>query len=201
MPKKNDVLLVHAAGNSSMDNDKGKNFPNNQFKKRGLFRKKQAKNWLEIGAISWQNDENLVAPFSNYGDDQVDIFAPGVSINSTIPNDLYKPQDGTSMAAPVVSGVAAILRSHFPDLSALQVKGIIIESANPIQQKVIKPGSDDKVLLEDLSLSGGTVNAVKAFELAMKTKGKNKKKKKFKHYSYRMQKEKEILEKQKKVRT
>ena len=198
--EKNDVLLVHAAGNASMDNDLGQNFPNDQFAKRGFLRKKQAKNWLEIGALSWQNDEQLVASFSNYGEEQVDIFAPGVDIYSTVPDNQYKAQNGTSMAAPVVSGVAAVLRSHFPELTAKQIRSIILESANPIRQNVIKPGSEEMIPFDQLSTSGGTVNAAKAFELAMKTKGKNKKRK-FKHYNYDLEREKEVIEKQKKVRT
>ena len=189
--EKHDVLLIHAAGNSSMDNDEEKNFPNDKFKKRGLFRKKTAKNWLAIGALSWQNDENLVASFSNYGDEQVDVFAPGVDIYSTLPENTYKPQNGTSMAAPVVSGVAAVLRSYFPELSAKQVKEIIMESSNKLDRQVIIPGTEETTSFGKLCASGGTVNAAKAFELASKTKGKNKNKS-YKHYSYNVTKESEV---------
>ncbi|GAB1396442.1 hypothetical protein MASR1M65_12190 [Saprospiraceae bacterium] len=80
-----DVLLVHAAGNDSKDNDKNDNFPTDKFEKAGLFAKKYASNWLEIGAASYKTGENAVAGFSNYGKKNVDVFAPGVQIYSTIP--------------------------------------------------------------------------------------------------------------------
>ena len=175
--EKNDVLIVHAAGNASMDNDEGKNFPTDQFSKKGLFARKYAKNWLEVGALSYQKGENIVAPFSNYGEHQVDLFAPGMSIYSTLPQNSYKPQDGTSMAAPVVSGVAAVIRSYHPNLSAKQVKEILVNSSIKVNQEVVKPGTEEIVSFANLSVSGGVVNAYKAFQLASDTKGKQKSKK------------------------
>ncbi len=174
---KNDVLVIHAAGNAAMDNDLGKNFPNDKFKKKGLFAPRYAKNWLEIGALSFQKNAESVAPFSNYGKTQVDVFAPGMSIYSTIPENAYKHLDGTSMAAPVVSGVAAVIRSYFPDLTAPQVKEILLNSSEKINEQVIKPGTNETVAFSDLSVSGGAVNAYKAFQLASTTKGKKKRSK------------------------
>jgi len=174
--EKHDVLLVHAAGNSSENTDISDNFPNETFTKKKLFGKKQARNWLEVGALSWKGGEDAAAGFSNYGKENVDLFAPGVAIYSTIPDNNYGEAQGTSMASPVVAGVAAILRSYFPTLSARQVKDILMETVVPINQKVKKPGKDeDLVPFSDLSVSGGTINALKAAEKAAKVKGKRKK--------------------------
>jgi subtilisin family serine protease len=177
--EKKDVLLVHAAGNSGQNNDTTDNFPNDMYKGKGfLFFKgktKNYKNWLEIGALNYQNGENLSAPFSNYGAENVDLFAPGMAIYSTIPDDGYEPLQGTSMAAPVVAGVAALLRSYYPSLTAVQVKNILMGSSTKLSQKVIIPGTaDEKTSFSNLSVSGGTVNAEKAIKLAEITKGKKK---------------------------
>jgi len=171
---KHDVLLVHAAGNSAQDNDVVMNFPNPYYEKRGWFAPKRAKNWVEVGALGPQMDENLPATFSNYGKKSVDIFAPGVEIYSTVPDNTYEYLQGTSMAAPTVAGVAAIIRSHFPELTAVQVRSIIMQSAVPVTQKVAKPGSKDLVAFTELCVTGGYINAYEAVKLASKTKGKKK---------------------------
>jgi len=175
---KKDVLLVHAAGNDGKNNDTSDNFPNDSYEKKKLFGSKVAKNWMEVGALNWKQGEDSAAPFSNYGKDQVDVFAPGMAIYSTTPENTYEFQQGTSMASPVVAGVAALLRSYYPKLSARQVKDIIMKSSTPINQKVIKPGSDEKIPFSQLSRSGGTINAYNAVKLAERTKGKKKLKKK-----------------------
>ncbi len=175
---KNDVLLVHAAGNDGKENRIDNNFPNDRLKKRGLFGPKYAKNWLEVGALNWKNDENLAAGFSNYSNELVDVFAPGMEIYSTVPNDKYKNQQGTSMAAPVVAGVAAMIRSYFPDLTAEQVKEVILQSSVKTNKKVYKPGSSDLVSFSRLSASGGMVNVYEAMRLASTVKGKKKNKSK-----------------------
>lgn len=173
---KHDVLLVHAAGNSAQNNDGSDNFPNDNYEKSGWFKPKKAANWLEIGALSWQGGENAPATFSNYGKSQVDVFSPGVAIYSTIPNNEYAHFDGTSMASPVAAGVAATIRSYFPDLSAIQVKEILMQSAVTQTQKVKTPGSGELVDMKELCITGGTVNGYRAIELAKKTEGKAKKK-------------------------
>ncbi len=174
---KKDVLLVHAAGNDGKNIDNADNFPNDIYKKKKLFGKKRAKNWIEVGALSWQGGENAVASFSNYGKGNVDLFAPGVAIHSTTPDNNYKDAQGTSMASPVVAGVAAIIRSYFPKLTATQVKDILMESAIPLNAKVIKPNTaDEKVPFSSLSVTGGVVNAYQAVQKASKVKGKKKRK-------------------------
>ncbi|MBK8492333.1 MAG: S8 family peptidase [Saprospirales bacterium] len=171
---KNDVLLVHAAGNDGENNDESPNFPNDGFEKKGLFGPKKAANWIEVGALSWKGGENAAAGFSNYGKENVDVFAPGVDIYSTTPNQGYESFSGTSMASPVTAGVAAVLRSYFPDLTAEQVKDLIVSNTMPIEGKVKKPGSKTLVPFSDLSISGGVVNVYKAVQAAENTKGKKK---------------------------
>jgi len=178
--KKKDVLLVHAAGNSSANNDTEGNFPNDKYEKRRWFKPKSAKNWLEIGALSYKPGEDAIATFSNYGKKNVDIFAPGYQILSTTPEQGYEKFSGTSMAAPVCAGVAAMLRSYYPDLTAVQVKEIIMASCAPQKQKVKKPGSEDLVLMSEISVTGGVVSAYNAVKMAEKTKGKKKGKKRSK---------------------
>jgi subtilisin family serine protease len=162
------VLLIHAAGNDNDDNDSKPSYPN-RFYNDG----KEAKNWIEVGASSWGADESLTAEFSNYGKKSVDFFAPGVEIYSTTPNNTYKEQNGTSMASPAVTGVAALLMSYFPELTAVQVKDILRESTRKFDNlNVLKPGSTtEKVTLKELSISGGLVNAYEAVKLAISIKG------------------------------
>jgi cell wall-associated protease len=171
--KKKDVLLVHAAGNSSLDTDIENNFPNDKYEKTGLFKPKEANNWLEIGASSWEKDK--VANFSNYAVENVDVFAPGVQLNSCVPGSEYQAMSGTSMASPVVAGVAAVIRSYFPTLTAEQVRDVIMESAVKSDAKYNKPGSDkEQVTLSELCKTGGMVNLYEAVKLAEKTAGKKK---------------------------
>ncbi|HLU94234.1 MAG TPA: S8 family serine peptidase [Membranihabitans sp.] len=164
---KNDVLLVHAAGNSNQDIDVEENYPTDLFEKRGLFGgKKYAKGWIEVGALGRLADENSVASFSNYGQKNVDIFAPGHLVYSAMPGNEYKVASGTSFASPVVAGVAAIIRANFPDLTADEVKDILMESGDPIEGLVNQPGTGEKVDFKTLSVSGKRINAYKAYLLA-----------------------------------
>jgi len=172
---KKDVLLVHAAGNDgSLINDQN-NFPTDKFAKKGLFGPKYAKNWIEVGALSYSLDEDMPASFSNFSSTYVDVFAPGDAIYSTTTENTYQSFPGTSMASPMVAGVAAVIRSYFPDLKAEQVKEIIATSSiNKGTQMVTKPGSDEKVPFSSLSVSGGIVNLESAIEKAATVKGKKK---------------------------
>lgn len=174
---KNDVLLVHAAGNSHQNNDNTDNFPNDKFEKKGLFSPKKAKNWVEVGALSWQGGEDMAADFSNYGKENVDLFAPGKDIYSTIPDGGYARFDGTSMASPVVAGVAATLRSYYPELSAEQIKDVMMSSTTmSANAKVKLPGDEEKLVpFTDLCVTGGVVNGFEAAKKAATVKGKRKK--------------------------
>ena len=155
------VLFIHAAGNDAEDIGEEPSYPVRSFADGGT-----AQNWIEVGAISWEAAPGLVATFSNYGAD-VDVFAPGVDILSTIPDAEYEENSGTSMAAPVVSGIAALVMSYYPDLTAAQVKRIILESATPQPElSVARPGGEDRVRFGELSATGGIVNAYEALRLA-----------------------------------
>jgi len=155
------VLLVHAAGNSSQDNDVIANYPNDSLG-GGLF----AENWIEVGA-SQPLRKHLATDFSNYGQNNVDVFAPGQSIYSTIPNNEYAYFDGTSMASPVCAGMAALIWSRNPSMTAKDVKMIIEETVTPVSGKVVLPGTKKtKVAFPSLSKTGGLINAEKALTMA-----------------------------------
>jgi subtilisin family serine protease len=163
------VLLIHAAGNESMNTDQVNFYP-----QRNYNNGKKAANWLDVGALSWKKDEAAVAEFSNYGKKTVDLFAPGVDILSTMPDQQYKEQSGTSMAAPVTTGVAALVWSHFPHLTAVQLREILLKSVSKIDQKVKIPGSEETAKFSTLSITGGVVNAYEAIREAAKIKAPNK---------------------------
>lgn len=156
-----DVLLIHGAGNDAKNVDKEIVFPNDQF-----LDGTTVTNWINVGA----NDiAGNTASFSNYGKKNVDVFAPGVAIYSTLTDHSYKYLDGTSMASPATAGVAALIRSYYPDLTAEQVKKIMIKSVYKPKHKVDLPGSEGKkVKLKKLCKSGGIVNAYKAVQMADK---------------------------------
>lgn len=154
------VLMVHAAGNDAENSDSKASFPTPKY-----LDGKRAQNWIEVGASSWKSGESLVAPFSNYGHTLVDVFAPGVDILSTVPGG-YERDSGTSMAAPVVTGLAALLMDYFPNLTAADVKRIILASAvRHTDQTVQKPGGGSAKFGE-LSATGGIVNAYSAIKMA-----------------------------------
>ncbi len=177
--QKHDVLLVHAAGNNGQDNDDPANghYPTPFYEKKGLFGPKRAKAWIEVGACGPIADESLPASFSNYGKESVDVFAPGVDIYSTTIDNGYVAHSGTSMAAPNVAGVAALIRSYYPELTAEQVKEAILNSVDRVHFMVTKPGSDETVPMSELCRTGGVVNAYKALQYAATMKGKKKKRK------------------------
>ena len=165
------VLLIHAAGNSSKNIDKSNNFPSKFYGDSNTA----ASNWLEIGASSWGTDEQFVGSFSNYGKKTVDVFAPGVNIYSTTPGNTYESFNGTSMAAPSTAGVAALLMSYYPELSAFQVRDVIVKSSRKFDTlQVLKPGKEELIDFEDLSISGGLINAHEAVKMAESMTIKNK---------------------------
>jgi subtilisin family serine protease len=163
------VLLVHAAGNDGSNIDTVDNFPNPVY----VADAKTASNWLTVGASGDLNNGGLVASFSNYGKEQVDVFAPGHEIYSTIPGrNTYGNASGTSMASPVAAGVAAFLLSYYPTLTAQQVKQVIESSAVAPTDNVTTPRTGDAVALSELSKTGGLINAYEAAKLAAQITGK-----------------------------
>ncbi|MDX1935488.1 MAG: S8 family peptidase [Flavihumibacter sp.] len=167
------VLLVHAAGNDAKDVDTYDNFPNASLK---AFKTK-ASNWITVGASGDPRSGGITASFSNYGKQEVDVFAPGVKIYSTVPGGTtYGDAQGTSMASPVVAGTAAFLLTYFPDLTPQQIKFAIEKSAQMPDIKVSKPGTTETVELSDISKTGGLLNAYEAAKVAATLKPEKKKK-------------------------
>jgi subtilisin family serine protease len=182
------VLCVHAAGNSGLltdDQEKNGNFPSPQYPSMSS----RFTNWIEVGAstrygkaqetkmnkkgkVKKQGHNGLAASFSNYGTKTVDVFAPGLEIYSTVPQSEYLSIQGTSMAAPMVAGLAALLKGYYPELTMIQVKEIIFESVKDVSQKITPiPGGDKEVKFGELSTTGGIVNTYNAVKLAeQKTK-------------------------------
>jgi subtilisin family serine protease len=160
-----DVLLVFGAGNDGVNLDNTVSYPNDQEKTGPEI----ADNVLMVGAISYDYGSQMVAGFSNYGKSNVDVFAPGVKIYSTTPLDTYEYQQGTSMASPAVAGVAAVIRSYYPQLSARQVKQIIMDSGIPSNSNVIVGGDDsNQQNFKTISKSGKMVNLYNALIMADK---------------------------------
>lgn len=161
-----DVLIVHASGNESYDLDQKEGFPNAWLKQWNS----NAGNFITVGASSDPKiSGSITADFSNYGQAKVDVFAPGVRIYSTVPTSRYGNLQGTSMSSPIVSGLAALVRSYYPELSANQVKNIIEQSVVRPDKEIpsTKPGSDnEKYPFELMSKTGGIINAYRAVEAA-----------------------------------
>lgn len=170
----NDVLLVQAAGNDGENIDVTPNYPNRYFVDSLGINQGEGEAWLMVGASSWDKSD-IIASFSNYGKKSVDVFAPGVDIYSSAPDSKYKEASGTSMASPVVAGLAALIRSYYPKFSAPEVKKIIMESVVKIDDrvKVVDGRVSKKVHLNEISQTGGIVNAYNALKLAEeRSKGK-----------------------------
>lgn len=158
-----DVLIVNAAGNEGVDLDFKNVYPNDAM---GIGAE-VSNTFISVGALEPKYGSGLVAGFSNYGKISVDIYAPGAKIYSTTPENEYDTKGGTSMASPAVAGVAALIRSYFPKLSATQVKQILMDSGLPIKTKVIVGGDPSNVKpFESLSKSAKIVNAYNALILA-----------------------------------
>jgi cell wall-associated protease len=168
-----DVLLVQASGNDNQDVDTNPEFPNDIFEDGSST---DAPNVISVGASGEKQDENLAGTFSNYGKTNVDVFAPGVKVTSIDMDAEFNTADGTSFASPITAGIAALVLEYYPNLSAKQLKQVILESATPLTgTMVLKPGSKtDKVDFTTLSKTGGVVNAYRALTAASKLKGERK---------------------------
>ena len=162
---KKDVLIVNAAGNDGVDLDITTSYPNDQ---NGTGAE-MSDNFITIGALNYKYGKEMVATFSNYGATSVDLFSPGVKIWSTTPLDTYKYLQGTSMASPNVAGIAAMIRSYYPKLSAKQVKQVLMDSGLHTSTLVIVGGEESNVQPFDaISKSGNTANLYNALIMASK---------------------------------
>jgi subtilisin family serine protease len=135
----NDILFVAAAGNASVNNDRSPHYPSSY----------NVPNVLSVAALD-RNDQ--LAKFSNYGVKSVAIGAPGVDILSTWLGNAYEEKSGTSMATPVVAGVAALIVAENPRISVDDLRKKLMASTDPI------------VALKGKTVSGGRINAAKALE-------------------------------------
>lgn len=165
-----DVLFIHAAGNDGvdLDNPENSNFPNDQYSQKGG----NLDNYISVGALTASYGPDMIASFSNYGKKGVDIFAPGDAIYSTLPVSNYGLESGTSMAAPAVAGLAAVIRSLHPQLTAVQVKRIILDSGLPVPVKVLV--GDQELSLAELCVSGKIANLYTALLLSDKVAAEKK---------------------------
>jgi len=160
-----DVLLVHAAGNDAKNKDVEDSYPT-----RRLNSNRVAPNWIEVGASSSsKSSKKLIADFSNYGATTVDFFAPGVDIYSTVPDYNYENASGTSMACPATAGVAALIRSYFPELTAVQVREVLMATTTKYNKKVIAPNGE-KLKMKEICITGGFVNAANAVSYLLEQK-------------------------------
>ncbi len=171
-----DVLLVHAAGNESRNIDSIPEYPNPLYEPDAVKEQPTVAGgsccFITVGANSGGPDSLVLARFSNYGKKEVDLFAPGVKIFSTLPANQYAIYSGTSMAAPVVSGIAALIMEYYPGLSARQVKNILLQSVMKFPEIRVKRASDGRAVdFGELSVTGGIVNAYNALLLAEKQQG------------------------------
>jgi cell wall-associated protease len=165
-----DVLIVSAAGNEFQNLDSVAHYPNPVYESS----LEKSCCWITVGASTSGPDSLVMARFSNYGKNDVDLFAPGVRVYSTLPGNQYAAYSGTSMASPVVAGIAALILEYYPNLSARQVKYILLKSVMKLPDNQVKWPGGGTVDFSQLSASGGIVNAYNALKLAATMKGERK---------------------------
>jgi subtilisin family serine protease len=174
--REKDVLIIHAAGNEAENNDSINHYPLNIADDGTVI----DENWITVGASTQKANSDFVASFSNYGQKTVDLFAPGYRIYSSLPNNKYGVQDGTSFSAPMVVGAAALIKSYYPHLSAKQIKDIILQSGRKYPKLSVYPPNEmgmkitnAKIKFSTLSLTGSTLNVYNALKLAEKIQSLN----------------------------
>ena len=161
-----DVLLVHAAGNDAKNKDVEDSYPT-----RILNDGKWASNWIDVGASSSsKKGKTILANFSNYGAKSVDFFAPGVDIYSTVPDAKYEDASGTSMACPATAGVAAMIRGYFPELTAAQVRELLMNTSVKYKKTIQIPSAKKSGEMTETCITGGFVNAAEAVEFMLNKK-------------------------------
>ncbi|MFK8139018.1 MAG: S8 family serine peptidase [Bdellovibrionales bacterium] len=163
------VLIMNAAGNDNRNVDKKQSFPNKYLSEK-FHESLEIPSFMSIGASSRLKNLMLPASFSNYGKKGVDLFAPGHQILSTTPGNKYDVYSGTSMACPAAAGVAALVWSQFPEMTAEQLKDLLNYTSRKYDGfKVRLPGAetfDLPVMFSGLSKTGGVIDAHAAIGLA-----------------------------------
>lgn len=169
--EKHNVLLVHGSGNNRFDVDSNPYYPSD-IDYLHDSKNELVSNFINVGSISKRTDSTMVSPFSSYGKQNVDLFAPGEDIYIAKPNNEYGYDSGTSLAAPMVSGTAALIWLYYPKLTVQEVKKIILESGVTIDKNVVKPGTKEEMVpFSELSKTGkilNTYNAMKMSEVVSK---------------------------------
>lgn len=169
----NNVLLVAAAGNAEKNIDLEPKYPNDEIDGAEFV-----DNYILAGGLTHRYDSTMVSSFSNYGKKAVDIFAPASDIYTLAVNNEYDSDSGTSFASPLVSGTAAILKSYFPNLTAVQLKEIILKSGTEIDLMVKRPGDEENAPLipfSSLSKTGRILNVYNALRMAEEVSKKGNK--------------------------
>jgi subtilisin family serine protease len=155
---------VGIAGNDSLDIDSNPKYPNDSDYQNP---REVSDNFINVGSITNKVDSTMVSSFSNYGKQNVDLFAPGSDVYTTIPDNRYQTDSGTSLAAPMVSGTAALIWLYYPNLSVQEVKQIILNSGSEYDIEVLVPNGDGKkVPFKELSKSGRVLNVYNAMKMA-----------------------------------
>ena len=168
---KKNVLIVSAASNDGINLDKliNRKFPNDHSLKNNI---EVSNNFLTVGSSNYKFGKSLKSSFSNYGNNEVDVFAPGQQIYTTFPKNKFDMSyGGTSSATALTSGVAALLFSYYPKLSASEIKDILMNSGLEFSIKVKTPIKTDNMLetpFNQLSKSGKIINAYNAIVSAEK---------------------------------
>jgi subtilisin family serine protease len=163
------VLIVHGSGNDGMDIDVNTYFPNDfNYCKKEV----EINNFINVGSISKRTDSTMVSRFSNYGKENVDLFAPGEEIYVAYANNKYGYDSGTSIACPMISGTAALVWLNYPNLSVQEVKKCILDSGVFINKKVLKPGTKRMVPFSDLCKTGRILNVNNALLMAKQISNK-----------------------------
>uniref|UniRef100_UPI004048A13F S8 family peptidase n=2 Tax=Flavobacterium sp. TaxID=239 RepID=UPI004048A13F len=172
--EEHNVLLVHSSGNNNFNVDDNPFYPNDvEFLKNN--KEEVVQNFINVGSMSKRVDSTMVSSFSNYGKNNVDLFAPGEDIYVAIPDNQYKYDSGTSLAAPMVSGTAALIWLYYPNLTVQEVKNIILESGVTIDKMVVKPGTKNEMVhFSELCKTGKVLNTYNAMKMAKELSKKKK---------------------------
>ncbi|KXK01853.1 MAG: S8 family serine peptidase [Ignavibacteriaceae bacterium] len=172
----NGVVFVVSAGNEGFNLNENPNYPRKYVVNNGKI--ETFPNVIVVGASTWmkkwsveKDPDNLnygfdlAASFSNYSKDVVDVFAPGVEINSTVPGGKFERLSGTSMASPQVAGIISIIKAFYPNLSPLEIKQLIHSTARQYNDLEVRMRNENNLeYFSNLSISGGVIDVMNIFQ-------------------------------------